>query len=372
MKEAGAEITAPSLSPSDEPFLSKFIAVALDFSCSSDDTNRVFCWGDNEDGQLGDGTQIEKSTPVEVGVFNDFIHIAMGIKHVCVHYDTSKLKCWGDNTKGQLGNGSFTSSYSPVEITDVGKIEQIALGGRHTCAILEDDVLKCWGDNEDGQLGDGSNKSKSKSPVKVDVDGNIKEVALGKFHSCALLEDNTLKCWGDNKDSQLGDGTETKKSNTPVSVNVGGEIKQFAVGRSHSCVVLKDDTSKLKCWGDNSKGQLGDGTLTNRNNPTEISVGGDIKQITLGTFHTCALLKDDTLKCWGSNEFGQFGDGSKVQVSIPTKIPADGNIKQIEVGKSHSCFLLENDTLKCSGSNEFGQLGDGTKTQSSYPVRVIK
>ena len=152
--------------------------------------------------------------------------------------------------------------------------QAVGLGGYHTCAILDDDSLKCWGSNGSGRLGDGSGLSSS-TPVAVNLgDGRTAEaVGLGNYHTCAILDDDSLKCWGSNGSGRLGDGTTTNRS-TPVAVNLGDgrTAKAISLGNQHTCAILDDDS--LKCWGGNDSGQVGDGTTTNRSTPRVCEFGG--------------------------------------------------------------------------------------------------
>ena len=173
-------------------------------------------------------------------------------------------------------------------------------------------------------------------------------IALGDRHSCALLTNGTMKCWGSNYYGQLGDGTYTDRT-TPFCVTGGTQ---------HSCAVLTNGT--MKCWGRNNHGQLGDGTTTDSTTPVGVSGITTARSIALGDRHSCALLTDGTMKCWGSNYYGQLGDGTTNDRSTPVVVSGITNATSIALGDRHSCALLTNDTMKCWGSNYYGQLGDGS------------
>ena len=182
----------------------------------------------------------------------------------------------------------------------------VSLGDSHTCAILDDDSLKCWGNNNYGKLGyNGSNRF---TPTAVGLgDGRTaKAIALGDNHTCAILDDDSLKCWGDG--SRLGVGASNSRF-TPTAVDLGDSrmAKAIALGDGHTCAMLDDDS--LKCWGANHREQLGDGTTTWRYTPTVVNLGDGrtAKAIALGDNHTCAILDNDSLKCWGSNDVGETG-----------------------------------------------------------------
>ena len=204
------------------------------------------------------------------------------------------------------------------------QIMELALSKHHSCALKNKNNVYCWGDNGWGQLGDGSTTDRL-TPTTINV-GNgrtVTQLALGWHQSCAVLNDGVVKCWGRNSNGELGDGSTTDRL-TPTTINVGNgtTVTQLALGGYHSCAVLNDDV--VKCWGSNLWGQLGDGPTTDRLTPTTINVGNGrtVTQLALGEYHSCAVLDDGVVKCWGNNFDGQLGDGStndhKNATSAPT------------------------------------------------------
>ena len=179
---------------------------------------------------------------------------------------------------------------------------------------LNDDSLVCWGHNAYGQLGVGDTSQLSDSnvasptPVTLGSGRTAKAVALGHYHTCAILSDDSLSCWGSNYGGRLGVGDTTDR-NSPTAVSLGSStVKAVALGQSHTCAILSDDS--LSCWGKNTYGQLGVGDTTDRNSPTAVSLGSStVKAVALGGSHTCAILNDDSVKCWGYNYYGQLGMG---------------------------------------------------------------
>ena len=211
----------------------------------------------------------------------------------------------------------------------------ISLGKYHTCAILDDDSLKCWGYNGSGQLGDGTTTRRS-TPTAVDLgDGRMaKAIGLRREHTCAILDDDSLKCWGDNEYGQLGKGTSTRQIATTVDLGNMRTAKSIITEKSHTCSILDDDS--LKCWGYNGSGRLGDGTTTDRHSPTSVNlgVGRTAKAIELGNEHTCTILDDDSLRCWGDNGSGQLGDGTTTNRHSPTVV----NLGAGENGKNYQSW----------------------------------
>jgi alpha-tubulin suppressor-like RCC1 family protein len=249
-----------------------------------------------------------------------------------------------------------------------------SLGGYHTCALLSDGTVKCWGENWDGQLGDGkSNPIENYSAIPVTVTGLSTAVAVSTedYYTCALLSDGTAKCWGDNTFGELGDGTTTSSS-TPVPVSGLINAVAIAVGGRFTCALLSDGTAK--CWGNNWYGQLGDGTTTDSHTPVPVSGLINAVAIATGGYHTCALLSDGTVKCWGWNDYGQLGDGTTTLRTTPVTVSGLTNAVAIAAGDEHTCALLSDGTVKCWGYNGVGQLGDGKsnpiESHSAIPVTV--
>jgi alpha-tubulin suppressor-like RCC1 family protein len=234
----------------------------------------VKCWGNGENGELGNDDNMESYIPVEVSGITNATSISLGGSHSCALVEDGKVLCWGSNGIGQLGSQSFDEygdlieySEAPIEVLNITTATSIALGSTHSCALLANSTVMCWGSNEYGQLGDGTTTD-SFTPVSVPGITNVTSIALGYFHSCAVLIDATVVCWGWNNRGQLGDGTTTDR-NTPVEVVVVINPTSIAMGRGHSCVFLTD--GKMMCWGENINGQLGDGTTTQRSTPVEVS-----------------------------------------------------------------------------------------------------
>ena len=290
----------------------------------------------------------------------------LGAYYTCALKNKKNVNCWGRNNVGQLGDGTTTSRSIPTSI-NVGNgrtVTQLALGLHHSCAVLNGGDIKCWGWNNDGQLGDGTTTSRS-LPTSINV-GNgrtVTQLALGRYHSCAVLNGGDIKCWGNNSSGHLGDGTTTSRS-IPTSINVGNgrTVTQLALGWCHSCALL--DGGDIKCWGRNVDGQLGDGTTTSRSLPTSVNVGNGrtVTQLALGWYHSCALLDGGDIKCWGRNTHGQLGDGTTTSRSLPTSsnVGNGRTVTQLARGGYHSCALLNGGNIMCWGRNTHGQLGDGT------------
>lgn len=373
------------------------------------------CWGYNFYGQLG-SYRASSPTPVTVTAVTGATDVTTGAGHACARLTTpayaNRPVCWGANANGELGAGLTPSPADTTVAVDVAstpavpidEADLLAAGNDHTCALATgSQTPRCWGRNTQGQLGDGTN-SNSTAPVavsgittatSVDAGGLLAGVEVG--HSCALLADGGVRCWGGNTSGQLGDGTTTNR-NAPVTVLSDDDddhlntpppdltppvaltgASAISAGGLHACALLT--SSRVRCWGENGSGQLGDGTTGDRPFAVTVDLDADepdpdetepknfdpltgVTQVAAGGRHTCALKSDDTLWCWGSNSAGQLGvaGGSR---DVPVKAPisdAPVTIVDVTAGDAHTCArvrnLDDNTYAVCWGADGSGQLGD--------------
>jgi len=351
------------------------------YTCALNTAGGVKCWGWNDSGQLGDGSYTNKSAPVDVvGLGSGAAVLATGWAHTCALSTTGGVKCWGSNEYGQLGDGTSgdgASKPTPVDVVGLGSgMAAIAVGLWHTCALSTAGGVKCWGYNELGQLGDGSTGDKTTPRSVVGLGSGVAAITAGYLHTCALTAAGAVKCWGYNRSGQLGDGTSGDGASKPTPVDVVGldsGVVAITAGSRHTCAL--STAGGVKCWGQNSFSQLGDGSTTDYTTPVDVvGLGSGVVAIAAGGAHTCVLSTAGGVKCWGWGWDGQLGDGSSGSGGIkstPVDVVGLGSgVAAITAGDLHTCALSTTGGVKCWGSNRYGQLGNGTAWRTT-PVDVL-
>jgi CSLREA domain-containing protein len=287
-----------------------------------------------------------------------------GDQHTCALLDDASVRCWGSNFYGQLGNGSNTNATRPVTVPGLTGITSIAGGMRngHTCAVLGDQTVRCWGLNANGQLGDGTTAN-SNTPVAVPGLSDVVAISAGHLHTCAVLGDGTVSCWG-AYDYTMGVGSPVGSSSPTPVPGLSGAVA-ITSGENHTCVLINDGTAR--CWGVNLGGALGNGTTANSSSPVTVIGLVDTVELSAGRHHTCAITGDGTALCWGLGDDGELGDGTDASSSIAVTVPGLSGSVAIGSSYSHSCALKDDGTVRCWGS---GRLGDGTNSFLAPPVVV--
>lgn len=277
-----------------------------DFSCARRRAGSVVCWGNNQAGQLGDGrgakVGVWSTHPTAVAGLTDAIDVGVGEAFACALRRGGAVVCWGDASNGQLGMSGVRAVAKPQPITELASVTSLAVGGRHVCAAVRSGEVMCWGRNTEGQLGDGKNTSRSNARAVLGI-RDAKSLIAGGRHTCALRAGETLSCWGDNRQGQLGLGRGTEPQRTPKEVNGLPAMRKFVAGDQHSCALLSE--SDLRCWGDNSEGQI---DRTNGSKPTPSKVPGirGAVDVATGHRHTCVLSRGEVY-CWGLNDRSALG-----------------------------------------------------------------
>ena len=322
------------------------IAAGWDHTCARLADGSAHCWGSNQFGELGDGTTDPRGYPAPVRGLAGAAQLAAGRGFACARLADGQVSCWGRNDVGQLGSGAITKPAKPrgpqaeegpepppmrspaMPAQAVSGVQTLSLGRAHSCGLILGGSVVCWGDDSSGQLGrhappsDGpKGKPRAAAPPKPipPVKGlkGASEIAAGERHVCARLDD-AVRCWGDNASGQLGDGTATPRP-APVEVKgLPGSAFGLALGSSHSCAILTDAT--VACWGDNTRGQLGDGTTASRPSPAPVPGIRGVRALTARGDHTCAHLENGAVRCWGANDAGQIDSGLSRERTAPSPL----------------------------------------------------
>lgn len=335
----------------------------------------VACWGKTP------GNATASPTLQDVAISN-VASIATGAYHACALKEDGSVWCWGSNGAGQLGTPSIEGSVVPLQVSGITEAIAITAGEAHSCALLADHTVRCWGANAAGQLGNGlTTQDPSPTPTPVKGLWDVVQLATGQAHSCARLKNKTVKYWGPNTRGQLGTGSTTFLPTPQVaSVLDGVSIQDLSLGDNISCAIRSDGF--MVCWGNNDHGQIApnDETefLLKPHTITPWAAADSAVQLSIGSDHSCAVLKDRSVKCWGQKLYNQLGDGASYYSGFakvpPVTVPGISQASHIKVGLHFSCALTGNaGKLQCWGLNDHGQLGvspAGTPTGSATPVVV--
>lgn len=312
----------------------------------------------------------------------DSLPVVAGGIHSC-RLDANTLKCWGANSSGQLGYGHTQAIGddevpAAVGLVPVGTdVDFVDLGLMHSCAVLSGGDLRCWGHNAQGQLGIVGalfiGDDEPASAGVVPVVGTVVAVALGSFHTCALLDDGGVRCWGEGANGQLGGANPNDVLDASLAnlVSLGGPAVEIVAGAFHTCARLFD--GNVRCWGLNSSGALGLGhtdDIGDDEHPTDVfpvRIGARVLALTAGTQHTCALLEGNEVRCWGAGFRGQLGYGNTDNVGDdehPSQVPSidvGAPVVQISAGGNQTCALMDDARIRCWGWGLWGALGYGNQ-----------
>ena len=361
------------------------------------------CWGNNDDGQLGNGQIAEAHHPVVVRRTNgtpltDVVQIAAGSDFSCARLGSGQVRCWGANDAGQLGNGSETPSRRAVVVQNTTQsgpltgVRQLALGAVHACALLNNGQLRCWGFNDVGQLGDGSGATAWALPqVTMNAGGTgplagVTQVAAATNHTCARLANGQARCWGDGSRGALGNDDDPDSALPVAGTNVGGtaplnQVAKVAVAGDTACALLT--TGGVRCWGHNENGQTGAGFFSVEEHRPRIVVNGagnadltGAQDISGGGEHFCIRVAGRQLRCWGQGVLGELGNGLFSGSNRPVPVKArTGNanlsgVTQFGGGGTYNCARLTTGNAVCWGNNSRGGLGNGGIANQGRPVLV--
>ncbi len=372
-------------------------------SCAVLADGTVRCWGYGGDGALGYGNPATigddetpaSAGPVDLGTGRTAVAISAGSFHTCAVLDDGTVRCWGFGGDGRLGYGNTNSigaSQTPGSLPPVNlpghKALAISAGSAQTCVLLDDYTVRCWGFGTDGRLGygntnnvgggfPGSQTPASVGPVDLGPGRTATAITTGGSHTCALLDDGSVRCWGSGANGQLGYGntnsvgaSQTPGSLPPVDL-AGHTALAISAGAAHTCALLDDHT--VRCWGLGDEGRLGYGNTNNVGDvqtpgsvgPVDLGAGRTAVAISAGGSHTCAVLDNGTVRCWGFGLYGQLGYGNTNNVG---DVQTPGSVGPVDLGAGrtavaistdhlHTCALLDNGSVRCWGYGANGRLG---------------
>ena len=319
------------------------IAAGWAHTCAITPEGGVQCWGNNDYGQLGDGTNTESNVPVDVVGLHGASNIVAGSHHTCV-ISGRAVWCWGRNHFGQVGDGTTTNRNTPVQVlTDaVG----FTAGSDYTSAVLSTGRVMCWGNNSSGQLGDGTRTNRSR-PSPATLIGGVVGLDGGQNQTCAVTPAGLITCW-------RGEAIPVTGGSEPAS-------EEVAVNRFGSLIVGLDES--------------GIPIAIQSGRANKVSGLSGVIDVDSGLGHVCALLSTGEVKCWGANNYGQLGSGSSLNSSAPVDVADLGGASDMAVGRNHACAIVgtsgQETIIECWGLNSDGQLGDGTNENSQAPVEVV-
>lgn len=349
------------------------ITAGTSHTCAVTTTGGVKCWGFNRFGELGNNSTLDSATPVDVvGLSAGVVGLSAGSDHTCALTSAGAVTCWGYNYFGQLGNNTTTHSSVPVGVYGLTSgVATISAGNSHVCAVTSSGGAKCWGYNAYGQLG---NNSAINGLIPGDVQGLISGVAsveAGGYSTCAVTISGGAKCWGVNWYGQLGTNSTTDSLVPTDVMGLTSGVTRVSVGELNACAVTV--AGGLKCWGDNSSGQLGTNTTNNSLVPTDVlGLASGVASVELGTVHMCAVTVAGGLKCWGDNSSGQLGTNTTANSFVPADVLGlTSGVVSVSAGDAHTCAVTTGGA-RCWGLNRKGQLGNNSTVDSLSPVGVLK
>lgn len=355
-------------------------------SCVITSGGGVSCWGLNSLGQLGNGTTVNSATPVSVtGLPSAAVSIAAAGDSTCTLTSGGHVWCWGNNSSGQLGNGTFVASSIPVQVLSasgsapLSGVAAISVGENHACAVTAAGAALCWGDNSKGQLGNGTSAA-SNLPVRVQgLTYEVSTIAAGSYFSCAATTDGGASCWGAGTAGQLGNGAVADSAAPSSILNATGSaplsgVVTISAGDQSACALKRDGT--VDCWGANNAGQLSNAAAgaqsdlpTQTFDATAQSPLTGVTAISISQNQICAVTTTGAAICWGTNINSQAGSGAAANSGAPVTV--SGFVAEaIAAGTSHTCAVSKSGAVLCWGLNSSGQLGNGNTAPSAAPVKA--
>lgn len=327
----------------------------------------IHCWGSNSMGSLGNGTTKSTTTTVKVSGITTATKVVASGNRTCALLADGTVWCWGWNLKGLLGIGTSEEVVTvPALIQDLPQAIDLDTASLHTCAVVVDGSVRCWGHGKDGQLGYYGVAKSSLTPVPVKGINSATAIVTGNYHSCALLQGGAVWCWGSNVLSPMGNPcvVPSRVADLPKAVRLGASA-------AHTCAVLFDRT--VRCWGQNFAGQLGNGTDVSNINPSPVRGLSNVEAIELGYSHSCARLADGQMRCWGGNYVAQLGtgkEGTEHDFKVPVEVVGGNKIRLMAVGREHTCALGSDQVMRCWGWNRMAMFDSKSEGTFSTPQAI--
>ncbi len=324
------------------------LALGNAFTCALDGDGGVWCWGDNQLGQLGDGTKTSRSAAKLVGGIGKVVSLAAGGEHVCVATTDQKVACWGQFASNWDALGPQQPYTKPTVLPGLANVAQVAAGGLNSCAIATDGAVTCWGDNTAGLLGVGDDAYHD-GPTAATAIGKVKQLAISSGgYACAIGADNGLRCWGAGGQGQLGN-SQAGPSIQPVTVTGVSGAVEVAVGTNHTCAATA--AGSVWCWGGNDQGQVGNGATDNEPVPTQMIGVADASQVAVGHGHVCVIRAGGAVSCSGYNAHGSLGTGDLATQLKAATVKGISGASHLSAGQNQTCAVLTGDQLRCWGGD---------------------
>ncbi|MGV3698204.1 RCC1 domain-containing protein [Flavobacterium sp.] len=327
----------------------------------------LWAWGENTYGELGIGTTVQSTVPLQVGANTNWASISVGMRYSLAISTDGKLWAWGNNSNGQLGDGTTVNKNTPIQIGTNTNWTSVTAGESSSFAITNDGKLWAWGRNTGSFLGDGTSIQRL-SPVQIGTGTNWASISAGSSHCLATTSDGKLWAWGYNNLYQLGDGTNTQRT-SPFQIGTETNWSYVSAGIDGCSLGIKNDGT-LWVWG-NNRGRFGNGSIDGYVQvPTQVGTNTNWSMAKFLSFHTIGLTTDGKLWSWGENNWGQLGDNTRIDSLVPMQIGSDVNWNFVSGGENYSTALNSDGKIFTFGRNNGGQLGDGTSSFRNTPSGI--
>jgi alpha-tubulin suppressor-like RCC1 family protein len=352
------------------PYRATAISMGEAHTCAISLTQQMDCWGNNQHGELGDGTTTRRLTRVAVAGGLPFSSVSTSGTFSC-GIASGTTYCWGDNTNAALGDGTTTDRFVPTPVTGDVAFTALSVGADHSCALTSAGAAYCWGLSQVGAVGDGTNANSRPTPVAVAGGLRFNKLASGYQHSCGIATSGVTYCWGRNSNGELGDGTTTDR-NAPTIVSGGIAFTTLAAGASDTCGITADGDAY--CWGSNVQGQLGIGNRIDQLAPARVAGGYAFAKLSAGSGVVCGITTTGSLYCWGADIKTGGGSSSDLSIIAPRRViaPAGAVFTAVTAGDTGGCALATNSFVYCWGVNTSGEVGDGTTMYRLTLVPVVQ